>query len=73
MSIQCAIESGWTYITGRDVWVRGLVNVTGFAVLIATAYLVGWFKTLPWREPRPSKTTSTESPNTGVSRPVAAE
>ena len=66
-------QSGWTYITGRDVWVRGLVNVTGFGVLIATAYLVGWFKKQPWREPKDTKTIKTESRATGVTRSVPAE
>lgn len=39
-------------IMGRDVWTRALVNLGGFAVLIATAYLVGWFKSQPWRGAR---------------------
>ena len=49
-------ESGWTYITERDVWVRAMVNLTGFAVLIATAYGVSWFKRQPWRD-KASKST----------------
>ncbi|MEM9043324.1 MAG: OpgC domain-containing protein [Pseudomonadota bacterium] len=40
----------WLDVLDRDVWSRFLVNGTGFAVLIATAYLVGWFKRQPWRE-----------------------
>lgn len=44
------------YITGRDAWMLLLVNGTGAAILIATAYLVGWFKSQPWRgdAPKPS-------------------
>ena len=37
------------YIAGRDVWMLLLVNGTGAGILIATAYLVGWFKSQPWR------------------------
>ncbi|MEM6933315.1 MAG: OpgC domain-containing protein [Pseudomonadota bacterium] len=40
----------WLDVIGRDVWTRGIVNFTGFAVLIATAYLVSWFKRQPWRD-----------------------
>ncbi|MEM8792048.1 MAG: OpgC domain-containing protein [Pseudomonadota bacterium] len=40
----------WLDVIDRDVWTRFLVNGTGFAVLIATAYLVGWFKRQPWRD-----------------------
>lgn len=43
-------ESDWTYMTQRDVWVRAMVNLTGFGVLIATAYGVSWFKRQPWRD-----------------------
>ena len=38
----------------RDVWTRALVNLWGFAVLIATAYTVSWFKRHPWRVERPA-------------------
>ncbi|MSU89452.1 OpgC domain-containing protein [Rhodobacteraceae bacterium 2CG4] len=39
-----------------DVWGKGfwsviLINAVGFAVLIATAYTVAWFKGSPWRLP----------------------
>ena len=47
-------ESDWTYITQRDVWVRAMVNLTGFAVLIATAYGVSWIKRQPWRDKAPT-------------------
>ena len=50
-------ESGWTYMTERDVWVRAMVNLTGFAVLIATAYGVSWFKRQPWRDKASKSTT----------------
>ncbi|WP_340108816.1 OpgC family protein [Pikeienuella sp. HZG-20] len=39
----------WLDVIGRDVWTYALVNLTGFAALVATAYVVGWFKAEPWR------------------------
>ena len=35
--------------TGRSPLPTTIANLTGFAVLIATAYLVGWFKSAPWK------------------------
>ena len=50
VSIVLSRANGWWLdVIGRDVWTRALVNLTGFAVLIATAYAVGWFKSQPWR------------------------
>jgi len=40
---------GFDYLAPRDVWMVGFVNLTGFGVLIATAYTVGWFRDQPWR------------------------
>ncbi|MEL7088803.1 MAG: OpgC domain-containing protein, partial [Planctomycetota bacterium] len=34
---------------GRSHASMALVNLTGFAILIAVAYAVGWFKSQPWR------------------------
>jgi hypothetical protein len=52
VSIILARFNGWWMdMIGRDVWTRLLVNGTGFAVLIATAYVVGWFRKQPWRTP----------------------
>ena len=66
-----AAVDGWVYLNGRDVYVRALVNITGFGVLIATAYLVGWFKSQPWRrDPKPQVTASGTSP---VAKPTPAE
>ena len=44
--------AGRQYVAPRDVWLHAFINLSGFAVLIGTAYAVGWFKE-PWRE-RPS-------------------
>ena len=61
-------ETDWTYTTERDVWVRAMVNLTGFAVLIATAYLVSWFKRQPWREraPKPNVQPDARQGRSGV-------
>ncbi len=44
-------NSWWLDVIGRDVWTQLLVNGTGFAAIVATAYAIGWFKRQPWREP----------------------
>jgi hypothetical protein len=52
VSIPLARFDGWLMdVLGRDVWTRAGVNVFGFAILIAVAYLVSWIKRQPWREP----------------------
>jgi hypothetical protein len=43
---------------GRDVWTRAAVNLSGFAVLIAVAYIVSWFKSVPWRAQAAAKAQS---------------
>ncbi len=35
--------------TGRTALPVAAANLSGFAVLIVTAYLVGWFKAAPWK------------------------
>ncbi len=40
----------WMDLWGREAWKTALVNLTGFGVLIATAYLAGFFKSQPWRK-----------------------
>jgi hypothetical protein len=42
-------------VVGSDVWTRAAVNLSGFAVLVGTAYLCGWIKGHPWRRPAPRK------------------
>jgi hypothetical protein len=50
VSIVLARFNGWVLdMIGRDVWTRAGVNLAGFAVLIAVAYVVSWFKSQPWR------------------------
>ncbi len=36
-------------IWGKDFFFVALVNLTGFGILICTAYLVGWIKGNPWK------------------------
>lgn len=57
-SMDAYIETaGWAYLAPRDVWMFLLVNSTGAAILIATAFSVGWFKSQPWRRKAPVKST----------------
>lgn len=37
---------------GRTWLTVGSANLIGFAILIAVAYLVGWYKKTPWKQPR---------------------
>ncbi len=39
---------------GRNTWNFALVNIVGFGVLIATAYVTAWYKSQPWRGPKPA-------------------
>jgi hypothetical protein len=39
---------------GREPLTVALVNLFGLGTIIAVAYLVGWYKSEPWRRPRPS-------------------
>ncbi|MBV6633677.1 MAG: OpgC domain-containing protein [Alphaproteobacteria bacterium] len=45
---------------GKDWYTVIAVNLTGFGLLIITAYLVGWFKGQPWRKPKAPKPTPAE-------------
>lgn len=39
---------------GREPVTFALVNLTGFGVLVAVAYITGWYKSQPWRGPKPA-------------------
>ncbi|MEM7508041.1 MAG: OpgC domain-containing protein [Pseudomonadota bacterium] len=58
----------WLDVIGRDVWTRAMVNLTGFAVLILTAYVVSWFKRQPWRDQK-RPTVSPEGAPAGAPAP----
>lgn len=40
-------------MAGRGELVVALLNLTGFALILATAVVVGWFKSAPWAGPAP--------------------
>lgn len=40
-------------MAGRSEPVVALLNLIGFALILATALVVGWFKSAPWSGPRP--------------------
>jgi len=65
-SIVLARFNGWVLdMIGRDVWTRAAVNLLGFAVLIAVAYIVSWFKSVPWRA-QPAAKIQVEQPSSGA-------
>ncbi|QBF31899.1 OpgC family protein [Thalassococcus sp. S3] len=35
--------------TSRDAWIVSMANLVGFGLIIAVAYLAGWFKSAPWK------------------------
>jgi hypothetical protein len=41
-------------VFGRGALAMSLVNLSGVALVIATAYLVSWIKSEPWRRPAPA-------------------
>ena len=52
-------------VAGRNALTQAAANLTGFAIFVATAYLVGWFKAQPWRglpAARPSEIGPAERP-----------
>jgi hypothetical protein len=57
---------------GRETLTFALVNVAGFGVLIATAYVAAWYKSQPWRGPKPAALAHEPGPVAGQP-PQAAE
>jgi len=57
---------------GRETLTFALVNIAGFGVLIATAYVAGWYKSQPWRGPKPAALAHEPGPVAGQP-PKAAE
>ncbi|HEX2526857.1 MAG TPA: OpgC domain-containing protein [Geminicoccus sp.] len=56
---------------GAGPVVTVLVNVLGMAVLVAAAYAVGWYKSVPWRQRRgTSEPARAAEPVAVLSRPV---
>ncbi|PKP63871.1 MAG: hypothetical protein CVT86_04105 [Alphaproteobacteria bacterium HGW-Alphaproteobacteria-8] len=54
-------------LIGRDIFRFAAVNLLGVAILVATAYLVGWMKSQPWRK------TAEDSPAHRSVAPTPAE
>lgn len=42
------------YEMDRELWVIATVNLVGYAMLIGVAYMARWFKSNPWKTPRPA-------------------
>jgi hypothetical protein len=69
VSIPLARFNGWVLdVIGRDVWTRAAVNLSGFAVLIAVAYIVSWFKGQPWRAHPAAKAPAQQQPGAADGR-----
>ncbi len=49
-------------IAGRTYFTVPLANLGGFAILIAIAYSVAWFKSAPWSKPAPAAHASSAAP-----------
>jgi hypothetical protein len=61
-------------VIGRDVVAVALVNLAGFAALVAVAYAVAWFKSAPWQampRPRPSVGAEAGARATQAAEPAA--
>lgn len=56
---------------GRETLTFALVNITGFGVLIAVAYVTAWYKSQPWRGPKPAQFAAKPAPTAG--EPVEPE
>ncbi|MEO0823211.1 MAG: OpgC domain-containing protein [Pseudomonadota bacterium] len=61
VSIPMAIICGWMLdLMDRSMLTVASVNLGGFLILIATAYIAGWFRAQPWRE-RPARPAANPS------------
>lgn len=49
-------------VAGRSELVVALLNLTGFALILATAIVVGWFKSAPWLGPAPKPAVQPPAP-----------
>ena len=55
-----SLSLGWLVgmlldLTDRDWFTVSLANLASFAVIVAIAYTVGWYKSQPWRKPPQAK------------------
>lgn len=51
---------------GHDTRVVALLNLTGFALILATAIIVGWFKSAPWSGPAPQASPRPQEAENGI-------
>lgn len=51
---------------GREPLTFALVNITGFGLQIATAYVAAFYKSQPWRGPKPAPFTPADTPTGGA-------
>lgn len=58
-------------LIGRNMLTWALVNLSGFLILIATAYGVAWFKSQPWRKPSAAEASGSRSGAQGRAEPVS--
>lgn len=42
----------------RDPWINSFINIVGFSLLVVCAYVVGWFKSAPWKPRKPQVGTA---------------
>ncbi|MEM9206100.1 MAG: OpgC domain-containing protein [Pseudomonadota bacterium] len=49
-------------LAGRTVLTTAIANLAGYALLIATAYLVAWYKSTPWKKPADKKPAEPQAP-----------
>lgn len=60
-------------VIGRNGWTVAAMNLLGFALLIATAHVVGFFKSQPWRRTASPATGATAAPAPGAAEPARGD
>ncbi len=58
-------------MAGHDELVVALINLAGFAAILATARVVGWFKSAPWAASAPRKEAAQTETQHAASLPMA--
>lgn len=57
-------------MAGRGELVVALLNLVGFALILATALVVGWFKSAPWSGPAPKPASERQGASAGPALPT---
>lgn len=69
VSVVLARFNGWLLdVIDRNSWTTAAVNLSGFAVLVAVAYIVSWFKSHPWRVHAPARAAEAPQPGAAEGR-----